>query len=352
MFWVMEDSSKTSIGGGQRVTLQVMRALQPNVDIRFFDSTNVMFEAVREVAPRVRFTFLRSSGRSVTSKPSFSYPFYEPILYLIQSVVNIVTLINLVRKDQPEIVYCAHKKPLLLVIVLKKIGMLHAKIIFHAHNIFPNGIIPEKIMKIIAKNCDEILCVSQRVYSQLEGKKRLVLNPISKDMVVFRRSQRISGKLRVGFVGSCLKWKGFDLFLSVADALSREDYEFKVYTRDHYPEKDHNVTYYHNLSPSEIYSEIDVLMICSRGEESFSLTALEAAFCDIPVIFPSHPAILEILSPGVSGEVYEEPSSAALIFALRKLSKRLDLYHSRTPELVNKYSWDAFVVEITKVFIP
>ena len=114
-------------------------------------------------------------------------------------------------------------------------------------------------------------------------------NPVPVNGSLLAQRQR-GQKIRAAFVGSLLAWKGIGLFLKVAESLAGSEYEFRVYTREEPSQNWNNVTVFRDRPIEEIYAGMDVLIICSWGEEGFSLTALEAATYDIPVVFPDQPA--------------------------------------------------------------
>lgn len=76
---------------------------------------------------------------------------------------------------------------------------------------------------------------------------------------------------------------------------------------------------------STIYRELAVLVVPSRFEEPFGLTAIEAAFYEIPVIASARGGLAEIVKDGVTGFLFEVGDIAALARHLVVLLKDSDL---------------------------
>lgn len=344
----MEDSYKTGLGGGQRITLAVLSTLQKN-NIRLWDSTDLI--KAKADGGSIQFSKYLSSGKSASEKPSFSFPLYEPLVYGAQSAFNLSCLLSLAIKEKPAIIYCAHKKPLMMALLLKKLGVMRGKIIFHAHSVFPQGKLAGWVKDKIEKNVDLTLCPSKRIYTQMNGCKALIYNPLPQSVTESLPPRHSSDRIRVAFVGSLLPWKGIDFFYALAEFFQTEKkYEFRVYTHDRPSQPSAHVTYYFDKVYSEIYSDIDILAICSRGEESFSLTALEASINNIPVIFPAQPALCEILTPGISGEMYTDADVREVGRLLAQIGNNPMRYQSRTQQLLEKYSYTNFEKAIQEIF--
>ncbi|MDH5753104.1 MAG: glycosyltransferase, partial [Deltaproteobacteria bacterium] len=263
------------------------------------------------------------------------------------------------RTDKPDIVYCAHKKPLLPVLLLKRLGLLKARVIFHVHLIVPPRFIHRAFHALARATADVLICVSRRVFDQWEGGRReLVYNPIPPEVLIQKSPWTPGQPLRVGFVGSTTYLKGFDLFLEIAKKLGGSDrkpgYDFRVFTRTPVPEQDVPVTYFQESTGADIYRNMDVLLICSRAEESFSLTALEAAANHIPVVFPGQAALLEILTPEISGEMYQQSRVQDMVAALETLARRLEedprACQPQSEELLRRYSLEVFRDRMREIF--
>ena len=81
-------------------------------------------------------------------------------------------------KSAKVVFYVATKKSLLVTSILKV--FLNAKLIFHAHNVYPKNITSTIFFKIFKRSIDDVIVVSNAVKDSISHpKKTLVYNPIS-----------------------------------------------------------------------------------------------------------------------------------------------------------------------------
>jgi len=132
---------------------------------------------------------------------------------------------------------------------------------------------------------------------------------------------------RIGIVGQVGRWKGHEELLQALRVVlmtlpeselhifgrGEPDYEAHLRRQVAHLSLEKNVMWHgfvENLK--EIYSEIDVLVIPSRCEESFGLTAVEASFFQIPVIASRRGGLKEIVADTVTGYLYDSGNNAQL----------------------------------------
>lgn len=331
---MFEDSSKRGLGGGQQITLCAVRALRDH-EVRLLDSSEKVVEEARKWHPRLSFTMLPFRGKRVRCTSAFSFPSNEVILTVLQLIRALLRVLPLMRRERPDVFYCPSRKGLLLALLLRAIIQQRIRTIYHAHLVLPDGFLPRAFIRLVARACDVVLCVSHPVFRQMRGQRLLLPNPLRVKAVPVPRVAR--GRPVVGFVGSLLASKGFDLFLAVAREYGHR-FQFCIFTHDDPSELDVPVCVHRSLPVDQIYSRIDVLLICSRVSEAFSLVALEASAFDVPVVFPrQQQALLDFLVPGVSGEAYQEATVIAIGECLERVVENLDSYHPR-----HAIDWDRF----------
>jgi len=80
---------------------------------------------------------------------------------------------------------------------------------------------------------------------------------------------------------------------------------------------------------AEIYSLSDVVAICSKKPESFGRTAAEAVAMNVPVVATDHGGVLDIVSPGVTGFLFE-PENVNMLVKNILLCQGLATYNFRS----------------------
>ena len=114
--------------------------------------------------------------------------------------------------------------------------------------------------------------------------------------------------MTVAFVGRPDHTKGFDVFCDFAERLKDKDLNFVAYCLSgNAPESGGSpfVTMRYDLSPSEIFGQIDLLLVLSRAKETFSLTTAEALVAGKTVIAVDVGALKEVIGESDNGFVCE-----------------------------------------------
>src|SRR5262249_49400198 len=146
------------------------------------------------------------------------------------------------------------------------------------------------------------------------------------------RAPRVTGRLRVGFVGTLVWHKGVHVLLEAAAQLPRDRAEVKVFGDPEVFPRDSRalrdlaadlpVTFFGGFAPErtpEVYAEIDVLAVPSLWLENSPLVIHEAFMAGLPVVGSRIGGIPELVTHEVSGLLVEPASSDALPRARRRL---------------------------------
>lgn len=128
--------------------------------------------------------------------------------------------------------------------------------------------------------------ISYDVYKKYISNEKLKLLPIShvnlkKEKVI----KNTSFELRIGYFGEETKEKGFFWLLNILDNFQR-DFSLHVFGKDNYVHRSY-LKYggtYKYFELSEIYKNIDVVIVPSLWYETFGFVAVEALCHDVPVI--------------------------------------------------------------------
>ncbi len=147
-------------------------------------------------------------------------------------------------------------------------------------------------------------------------------------------AMRSPGKVAVGIVGQIGPWKGHEELIEaiagvIAGGLPVElnifgrgevDYERTLRACAERLGIARQVTWRGFVADrAQIFSTIDILSVPSRFEEPFGLTAVEAAFFELPVVASRRGGLMEIVEDGVTGLLFESQNILELTDCLVRL---------------------------------
>src|SRR5262249_54003253 len=138
--------------------------------------------------------------------------------------------------------------------------------------------------------------------------------------------------LRIGYVGTLVWHKGVHVLIDAVRALPRDTYELKIFgDPTTFPEYSavlrrqaaglpvHFMGGFARDRVSDIYAEIDVLVVPSIWIENSPLVIHEAFMAGLPVVGSRIGGIADLVDDGRSGVLCEAADAAALERALRPL---------------------------------
>ena len=336
---VLEDSSKSYFGGGQRVTLSVMEAMRSASAVVLFDHVedSVFLSSARPLA-RHAYT-LRTHGRMVNaSGSSFSLGWRE-IISLPGDVARAAakvrrTLNGFGGSPHNAVLYCATKRTALIGFVLH---VFHGyRYYFHAHSFDSRRSPWFWLMRIPLLFAAKIICVSKTVMRNDRTHNSVVLyNPVHSEISHVLR--HIGEKVDVAVFTSLLLWKGVAYFLSsYAFLRNPKTVSFHVYGVG--PEEGDLRRrfqgvgiYFHgfvNDAPAVMDSLVDIVVVPSIAPEACPMTPLEAFLRGIPVIATRLGGQAEIVRDGSSGILVPPRDPRALACAIDALIEDPLLYRA------------------------
>lgn len=157
----------------------------------------------------------------------------------------------------------------------------------------------------------------------------VVPNPIEDTTIGPRAS---SSRVRIGFLGTDTRVKGFDLLPDIVEGLDRPGALLLVFSRHHTglpADMEHTWERLEALSPGRVevlgrqddvggvYGRCDIVL-CPSREESFGRTAAEAMLNALPVVATDLPAVREVVGDD-AGILVPRDDVAATVGALRRL---------------------------------
>lgn len=176
---------------------------------------------------------------------------------------------------------------------------------------------------------------------------------------------QLKGKEIILFVGNILPVKRLDLLLNAMKLLADDKYVLVVvgggYELEKYKQsaKDINNVYFvgqcDDQNKLSDYYNAAACVVVPSDYESFSLVAVEASACGIPVIASNIPAMAGRINDGVNGFLFEQGSAESLADVLRKsmamsAEERKVMGEKGREDIKNKYSWDKHMEKLIKVY--
>jgi glycosyltransferase involved in cell wall biosynthesis len=357
---VIEDSSKSGFGGGQRVTLDFIDAISscyPNIIV--IDHTKMISTVFKEEVTKRSLPLYEIFGNGVIGKTgisSYSFGIKEIILFPIYFFLNITTLLNKnFRSDCSSVIYyTATKKAYLIACLLAK---RQDKIIFHAHSLHRKGFFGSFFHYLLQSSRVTVVGVSDAVgYSYSLNRFIRIYNGISETNSYPKLNTHTP--IVVAYIGSLISWKGVDYFLSAIDKLVGIDVVFNVYGSGNLEEalkkkwKNRKKIIFKGFTKEigdALRSDIDILILPSISEEACPMVILEAFSHGVPVITTNIGGQFELIRNGggisVKSRSSEDIARAITLIASYKYSKYSEQSLGRKAE----FSIDLFKKNFLKV---
>jgi len=245
--------------------------------------------------------------------------------------------------------------------------------IFWVHELVPKKPQYIRLFRALSRRLCEFVAVSQATATSLtrigipKHKVRVIYNGV-RDSSGGSPHLTPSSFPVFGIVGQVGPWKGHeDLFQAFAEVMpshpeaqlhifGRGSLEYEEYLRRNAVQLgiEQNVTWHGFVKDCDkIYNRMDVIVIPSRCEESFGLTAVEASYCAIPAIASRRGGLPEIIDDGVTGCLFEAGDIRQLAQSILTLSGNVDLRkqmgeHARKRSM-SLFSHDRFVQEFCEI---
>jgi glycosyltransferase involved in cell wall biosynthesis len=189
---------------------------------------------------------------------------------------------------------------------------------------------------------DTFVAPSASIASEFErlGVERPKIRVSDYGFVPLRRLPRngAHGPLRIGYVGTLVWHKGVHVLMEAVRDLPSQSYELKIFGDTNvFPEYVDDLRTratglpvvfkgaFHFDRASEVYQEIDVLVVPSLWLENSPLVIHEAFMAGVPVVGARIGGIADLIEEGRNGLLYEPSSPAALSTRLRGLIEAPDV---------------------------
>ena len=245
--------------------------------------------------------------------------------------------------------------------------------IYWAHEVFADKPQYRRFFSTLTKRIDCFVAVSKAASQSLlklevpSNKVVVVYNGIS-DPVADWVSKSESVAPIIGIVGQIGAWKGHEDLLAAMQLLIKNypatklhifgkgspDYEALLHRMAVKLKIDDKVVWRGYVSDRDtIFRELAILVVPSRFEEPFGLTAIEAAFFSIPVIASRSGGLLEIVEDGITGLFFEcgkiEQLARHLIGLISDTDLRQRMGKVARERAISTFSRDRFVRQFREI---
>jgi glycosyltransferase involved in cell wall biosynthesis len=340
---VLEDSSKAFLGGGQRVTLNVMGVLKNHYRLVLFDFARDSACLV-QARPLVNELFCLPDTLPISLQKRKVFSALSALFSLPFCVSTIYRYLREKNKDS-ILIYATTSKTLVIAYVLSVIGGF--KYVYHAH------VIQRKTSPFYWLLCPaffrarSIFCVSDTVMRAIPGNRHLLHNAVALPLSANRKINR-SPFIAASF-STLIKGKGIGYFMESYRFLKDGNrVEYRVYgdgpekeqLRKLENEKVHIMGFLHDVNSVLAAGDVSVVVVPSTIEETSSMIALEAFSYGIPVIASNRGGLSELVSDGETGFLVEPGNAEAIA---RKIDYLLD-----SPEEHGRLS--SRIIEFIKAF--
>ena len=244
-----------------------------------------------------------------------------------------------IEKDKPSDLIEVHNRPNYLSDIVKSLGKKNLVLYFHNDPLTMTGSKSINERKFLLKNCYKIIFNSNWSKKRfLEGMHDKFINS-DKLLVVFQSAKKFkinpkNKKKEITFVGKLNKSKGYDIFgravikilnkypdwkANVAGDEQRDKIEFK-----HKNLRNHGFISHKKVI--DIYKKTSIAVVCSRWDEPFGRTSLEASSTGCAVIISDRGGLPETITNGLILKSLNIKSLYKNIdYLIRNSSKRLEL---------------------------
>ena len=341
-FIIFEDSSKATFGGGQKVTLEIIKILKKNgYNLLVFDYTDQSIFAKQVKSLNIPLIRLSGRGRIVGGgKQSFSLGLKELLclpFFLMCNWLQVKKQLNLLISAN-TILYAATKKSYLIPFFLKLINNQY-RLIFHAHSLDSRHHPFFRIFRKFLQKADQIIAVSNVVNKNIALKQtKTVYNPLS--LNPHQRKKILIGKkpIVVASVSTLIQLKGINYFIESCKYLTSDilnKLEFHVYGVGNEQENlqriasciDRQKIKFKGFIPfQEIANCIDIIVLPSIVPEACPMIVLEANSFGIPVITTNIGGQAELVKHRYNGLLVSPGDAKAIASAIETLIESPELY--------------------------
>lgn len=341
---VFEDSSKVGFGGGQRVTMQVLRAVEKiftKIDIYDFTDSSRFFKMMEVERHSIELLCKRGSSR---------------FLLIIKLV-----FLSLIKKNLPQknqcVLYATTKLGLIICWLLNLIWGY--RFIYHCHLVERHA----KILQILYGRAATVIFVCRLAMGNYKNPNGIIIyNGI--DPISYPKPIRV-GRMVVAYIGAITEKKGVFDFLKAVEIIGNDLADFRVYGAGAEVDERHVLALADTVGVkfegfceqvvNLISQEVDIVVYPSKLIEAFPMVVLEAVACGKYILTTTYGGQVELISM-LETPVIEMGTPEAIAKALRQLlpgvpREKGDAYQKQAMEVMHGFSARQFERNIKRAFL-
>lgn len=335
---LIEDSSQSLRGGGQKVTSLVLRTFAEN-------NCKILYADFK------RNPFLLAALKNGSSAVGLLHPNYSNKNFSIKSFITVAAIIpNLWRLVKIargyNLIYTTTKRSLIYGSLVAQITS--KPIVYHAHMLLQEKWYDKLILALI-KKAERCICVSQFTleHYEVQGLTNCVLlqNPIE-NCIHPNANPYTHTPLKIGYFGSIIPEKGISFLLQAITAVRDLAVECHIYgegvlltqLKEQYKAESH--IYFHGYTDNvagELNENVHVLVLPTVIPESSSLIIQQAMSVGVPVITTKIGAQSKLVVDGENGLLVAPKSIIEIELAIRRFINEPNLYKTMSQNCI-KYA--------------
>lgn len=357
---LLEDSGKVKMGGGQRISIEVVASL-PEISWVVFDADRYseFLNRLRLSCPGVKVeTYPVSRSFSTFSSASES-DWGRLVLELLYSVKSFFVLRNKILILPPCTLYATSKKMAIFAMLLRLTCSNVRRVVIHQHSAILRTSQRALWTHLCRKFVDRVIYPSSFVQSSFSlppEQCTIVENFVDDRFFKIDEYLDLPDQPKIGFFGTLLPWKGVYLLDRIADLLHSRapGAQVEVYGED--PEnlasKFCHAHYKGVADTASVLPKISVVLIPSLAPEAFCLVAAEALVAGRSIVTTMEGALPDTCSPNghdriaLSYPYTPERFVDAVIVALKAIQEKQGC-NVRT----ERFRRDRFIQEIRRIFV-
>jgi len=311
-----------NIGGGQKVLLQTIGALDRNKY-----EPMVCLPSLGELSDRLKSMSIKTLFLPIGNYSAGKKNVFDLLNYFTRGAILLPLTMFLIKKNKIKLLYLNGPRTFLWGTIAA--NLMGVPVIWHLHSIL-RGAEKNVCVRILEKHVDKILAVSQAVKNSLgPSNKNIVIiyncvNEIVNASVRERHLNNDSTKI-IGYIGQLAKWKGIEDYIQAAAIVARSikniefwiigDALFDNKREKQYKTKLINMVREVNLTGkiifkgrikeiNEIMPNLDIVIVPSIETEPFSLAMIESMGAEKIVIASNHGGPSEIIKNNITGLLF------------------------------------------------
>lgn len=361
---IIEDSSKAKFGGGQKVTLEVMKGLEEYYSLYLVDCKKESIFKQKSLNHVKEIIEINCFGKiKGGSKSSLSLGISEIIITPLNMIKNIFYLKSMFNDKQINkkntIIYATTKKALLVTFMLNKFTKI--EYIFHSHSFDDRNSNFYPLINHTLKNAKKIICVSDYIKNNIDLPNTItVYNPVF-DISNTHKNIKNKDKIIVASFSTLIKWKGIEYFMNSYSSLKNKDkVEFWIFGDGEelksLREFENNKVIlkgFTNNAEDLMKNNIDIIVVPSISSEACPMVPLEAFTYGIPVISTNIGGQNEIVvdkKVGLKVDIKSSEQIAEKIDFLIDNPDKYEEYSKNALNYANKFLIDEYNKKINKIF--